>query len=84
MFQTSEKLPSSSRIGCPTLPEDVAEEYALGRLHPLAAQAFEEHYLGCPLCAWVTRDTLRFIEAFREIEPHSHLRVTARSRRIEH
>ena len=41
---------------------EIAERYVLGRLAAQDAQAFEEHYLGCPECL----DRLEAVEAMRQ------------------
>ena len=45
---------------CPLDPDAVAEAYLLGTLPPEQRRAFEEHYIGCPLCG----DRLQFTEHF--------------------
>lgn len=46
---------------------ELADLYCLGRLSPLQAAAFEEHYLGCPVCARRVAEADEFIAALRAV-----------------
>ena len=44
-------------------PEGTAEAYLLDHLPRSAAQAFEEHYINCPRCAAILRQTAEYVVA---------------------
>ncbi len=60
---------------CPASPKEMAEDYLMGRLDPLAADAFEQHFIGCPKCAEEVGKAKEYIDAMRragrEIERES-------------
>lgn len=47
---------------------ELADLYCLGRLTPDEAEAFEEHYLGCPVCAEQVATADEFIAALRAVK----------------
>ena len=53
---------------CPPQVEELAEDYCRDRLELDAAQAFEDHYLTCPRCAYLAAEVFNFIQAFRGVE----------------
>ncbi len=61
-------------ITCPPDVDELAEDYCLHKLDAETAEAFENHYLACSRCAWVTSETLNFIESFRESEGRRKIR----------
>ena len=67
---------------CPGGLDELAEKYCLGRLDSSVAEAFEDHYLGCPPCAWRASLTHDFIEAVRQVKrlPLSRAKKSSRKR----
>jgi anti-sigma factor RsiW len=68
-------MPVQDYSPCPAPPEETAEDYLMGRLDPLAAEAFEVHFIGCPNCAEEVGKTKEYIAAMeraaREIRRES-------------
>jgi anti-sigma factor RsiW len=60
---------------CPANPEETAEAYLLGKLPADEARAFENHYITCPKCAAILRQTDKYVVAGR--------RATERLRRSQ-
>ncbi len=56
---------------CPTDVSDVADRYLLNRLTPEEAEAFEEHFLHCALCADSAQLAYDFITGLKDLASSS-------------
>jgi hypothetical protein len=54
-------------VRCPADPDETFEAYLLGRLPEEQSAAFEEHFLGCPLCTERLQFTHEFITAVHNV-----------------
>jgi anti-sigma-K factor RskA len=50
---------------CPADRDEIAESYILGTLRTEQADAFEDHYVVCNLCATVLEKTSEYLDAVR-------------------
>jgi hypothetical protein len=50
---------------CPANPDEVAEAYIMGTLSSDGRAAFEDHYIGCNLCAQVLHKTAEYVASMR-------------------
>jgi anti-sigma factor RsiW len=50
---------------CPADPEATAEAYLLDSLPRNEARAIEEHYITCPRCAAIMRQTAEYVVAVK-------------------
>ena len=60
-------IPWSKIAGpCPADPHKTAEDYLLHHLSPTECAAYEDHYLGCGLCAGLLMALEQYIRAMNE------------------
>jgi hypothetical protein len=52
-------------VPCPADPEETAEEYCIGRLSDVEAEAFEVHCSGCLKCATILFDEVLVVGVMR-------------------
>jgi hypothetical protein len=56
-------------VRCPGDPDETAEAYLLGRLSQQQHEAFEDHFISCPLCTERLQLTEDFIKAVAPTPP---------------
>jgi len=54
---------------CPADPGDACERYLLRRMSEEETRAFEDHVIGCPICAGLAMRELEIFEALRRASP---------------